>query len=80
MGPGGAGWRSIGYGQGLEHRVVPAVNIPIICYKWLSGGVCAVGVVTWEKVKFFRHFATVLEMCDNFTLIATFLIKNSDCF
>ena len=28
VGQGGAGWRSIGYGLGRVHRVVPAVNVP----------------------------------------------------
>ena len=28
-GQGGAGWRSIWYGLGRVHQVVPAVNVPI---------------------------------------------------
>ena len=73
-GPGGAGW-----GRVEEHRVWAGTGASgrSCCertYKWLSGGVCAVGVVTWEKVSDkFRPFATVLEVCDNFRLIATIL-------
>ena len=74
VGPGGAWWRSNGYGQGLVHRVDPAVNEPINGSVGVCHRVCAVRVVTWEKVSDnFRHFATVGEVCDNFRLIATIL-------
>ena len=78
-GPGGSCWRSIGYGPGRVHRVVPAVNVPIYC-SVCGGG--AVGVVTWEKVSnnFSCSFRALLFFTDSddFRLIVTFLIKNSD--
>ena len=43
VGQGGAGWRIIGYGPS-RHSCCERT------YKWLRWGVCAVGVVTWEKL------------------------------
>ena len=73
-GQGGAGW-----GRVEEHRVWAGTGASgrSCCertYKWLRGCVCAVAVVTWEKVSDnFRHFATILEVCYNFSLIAMIL-------
>ena len=47
-GPGGAGWRSIGYGTGRVHQVVPAVNVPING----PAGVCVHG----------KKLATILDI------------------
>ena len=52
MGPGGAGWRSIGYGPGRVHQVVPAVNVPING----SAGVCVRS--EWSDGK---KLATILD-------------------
>ena len=76
-----AGWGGVGAGKLEEHWVwvgkgASGRSCYERTYKWLraGGGGGAVGVITWKQVsEYFRHFATVLELCDNFRLTATIL-------